>query len=361
MNIRKFSIIGPVERASPLIIALIYLVVGSLWVLFTDRIFAGLINDPRTLTTLQTYKGWLYVGITAYLAYVLVSWSKENLRNLLDQMNLKNSRLQEEMDRRIKNERRIEQLMNDLAEKNRELESIIFASSHDLRSPLINIEGFRGELSRSLDHLRALATELPPPDSDEIHKLLDEEIPESMAFIQRGVERLDLLLKGLLTFCRLSSQPMQIETLDVNKLVEHVLEEMRRPIEQAGARVTVEPLLPCRGDWKLLELVFNRLIDNALKFRQLDRPLHVTITSEAQGGRAVYIVSDNGMGIEDRYQHGIFQMYHQLDPSLGGQGLGLTIARRVLTRMNGKISLSSRPGQGSRFLISLPAENQRQK
>lgn len=358
MLTRKHSIMNRIYRSSPLIVALIYLVIGGLWILFSDRVLAGLIDDPRALTTLQTYKGWFYVVTTAYLAYLLVSWSEENLRGLLNQLNERNGRLRAEIRNRIEKEKRIEQLMDDLAEKNRELESIIYASSHDLRSPLINIQGFRGELSGSLERLHALVDDLPQAGSEEIRTLLDKDIPESMAYIQQGADRLDLLLKGLLTFCRLGSQPMHIETVDAGELMRRVLEERREQIDQARADVIVGPLLPCRADRDHLAQVFTALIDNALKYRRPDRPPQVTIESEARDGRVVYCVKDDGLGIDPQYQESIFRMYYQLDPSQGGQGLGLTIARRILTRMNGRITLTSDPGQGTRFRITLPADNQ---
>lgn len=356
MGIRKYLTNKRLYQPSPLRIALIYLGLGGLWILFSDRILAGFITDFHTLTVMQTYKGWFYVLVTAFLAYLLVSWSEKNLRDLLNQLNQKNSSLQKEMKIRIENEQRIQQLMSDLAEKNRELESIIYASSHDLRSPLITIQGFRAELSKSLDRLHVLVADVPQADSREIRTLLDNEIPESMMFIQHGAERLDLLLKGLQTFCRLGYQPMHIESVDAGELLDHVVKGLRYQIDQTRAVVTVGPLHRCRADRVLLEQVFINLIENALKYRRDDDSLRVTVESEVDGDTVVYSIQDNGIGIDPRYQAGIFQMYYQLNPSVGGQGLGLTIVRRILTRMNGKISLTSEPEQGSRFFVTLPAE-----
>jgi two-component system, chemotaxis family, sensor kinase Cph1 len=263
---------------------------------------------------------------------------------------------------RKKAEVRLADLAQSLAEKNKELETIVYVASHDLRSPLVNIQGFSQELTRACDRLREVLVDPGKPGSQpaaparEIEQLVRQEIPESLEYIQAGVSKIDALLAGFLRYSRLGKAALRIERLDMNELLRSIVLAMEFQIQKAEARVSVEPLPECLGDATQINQVFSNLIDNAIKYRQPRVPLTISVAGSIRDGRAVFTVHDNGIGIPSDHQPKIFEIFHRLNPSVGeGEGLGLTIAQRILERQNGRIWVESATSSGSCFFVSLPS------
>jgi len=252
----------------------------------------------------------------------------------------------------------LEKMARSLAEKNKELEAVVYVASHDLRSPLVNIQGFSKELGLACNQIRS---ELSGPEFEALQKsglaaTLTEEIPEAIGFILSGVSKMDRLLSGFLRFSRLGRAAMNIERLDMNGMLAGVAETLEFQIKQTGTTLQIGALPECLGDSIQINQVFTNLLDNAIKYRAPGRPCLIQVTGETQGDRAIYTVEDNGLGIAPAYQGKIFEIFHRLNPVEGsGEGLGLTIAQRILERHNGKIWVESTAGQGSRFFVSLPA------
>jgi PAS domain S-box-containing protein len=252
-----------------------------------------------------------------------------------------------------------EALTRTLAAKNEELESIIYASSHDLRSPLVNIQGFSWELARDCGQVLIIIREgrLPAELMAQLEPILKDSMPANVQYINASVRKMDDLMRGLLRLSRLERDAVPASAIDANRMLAGIIDSMSYRIEQAGAQVVVEELPPCKGDAGQIAQVFSNLLDNALKYRAEGRATLVRISGHSEGKMQVYRVEDNGPGISAMHKEKVFEIFHRLDPTgpVAGEGLGLTIARRVVQRHGGSIRVESDEGKGTAFVFTLPA------
>lgn len=244
-----------------------------------------------------------------------------------------------------------------IAAKNKELEQVVYIASHDLRSPLVNVDGYSRELGYAVDDLRRILDK----DHSSVEELkaalkdFFQDITDALHYIRSSTVQMDALLRGLLKLSRTGRASLNIGPLNMNELVGKVISSMEFQIVASGVDVHVENLPPCRGDEVQVTQVFSNLLGNALKFLDPSRPGVVRITASAEENRCVYCVEDNGIGIDPAHQQNIFEVFHRLDPSRSdGEGLGLTIVRQVLERLAGEIWVESEPGRGTRFFVALP-------
>jgi signal transduction histidine kinase len=251
-----------------------------------------------------------------------------------------------------------ERLLKSLEEKTKELEQVLYAASHDLRSPLVNIQGFAREMEQSVEQVRSVLKieDIPNTVREQLSAPLNEDIPSALQYIHASAYKIDSLLGGLLQLSRLGRDELDIKRLNMNKLMESVIHTFEYSIRERGVKLEVGHLPPCLGDETRINQLFSNLIDNALKFLDPNRPGIIKINGTKEDKQAVYCVEDNGIGIAPEYHEKVFEIFERLNPTAcSGEGLGLTIVRMIADRHNGRIWLHSEPGKGSRFFVSLPA------
>ena len=259
---------------------------------------------------------------------------------------------------RKKAEKEREKLLRVLQEKNDELQTIIYIASHDLRSPIINIAGFCGELGDSCKQMQALLESETPGafDIKRIKSLLNEDIPESLNFITGANDKLKKLLDGFLQVSRAGTAGINIEPLDMNKLVANICQVMKFQIDSTETEIAIDHLPKCLGDKTMIDQVFSKIIANALKYLDPERKGRIHISGRIEDNMSIYCIEDNGIGIAHAHQPKIFELFHRLNPNdTVGEGVGLTIVSRILYRNQGRIWLESEPGKGSKFFVSLPS------
>ena len=241
-----------------------------------------------------------------------------------------------------------------LKRKNSELEQILHAASHDLRTPLISIQGFSDELQICC---QMIETELAKEEMNKgkIVAVFDEDIKMALNYIGNGVKRMEMLLEGLLRISRMGRDSLKITPIDMNQLAESVVNTLSIQIEQADAEIKVAELHPCNGDESIIEQIVTNLLTNPLKYRSPERKCLIELSSEKLENSVKYTVKDNGIGISEENVGKVFKAFYRVDEeTVQGDGVGLAVVSRAVDLHNGKVNVSSKLGEGSTFTFELP-------
>jgi len=250
-------------------------------------------------------------------------------------------------------EKERKRILDELRDKNKELEQVIYVTSHDFRSPLVNIMGFSKELGYSVKNIHSILKDenISSALEKKLAPAMDEDIPEALKYILASTSKMDSLLNGLLRISRMGRVKLRIKQLDMDKLMSDVAGNFEHRIKEMGVTLKVDSLPPCNGDEVQINQVFSNLLDNALKYLDPKRPGVIKISGTRQ---LVYCVEDNGIGIAQEHHKKVYEIFHRLNPKgVAGEGLGLTTVRKILERHGGKIWCESSPGKGSKFFVAI--------
>jgi signal transduction histidine kinase len=223
-----------------------------------------------------------------------------------------------------------------LETKNEELEQFAYVASHDLQEPLRTISNFSSLLS------------------ERYGSQLDELGNKSVAFIEQAAVRLHQLVVGLLDYSRVGKQATK-EVVDCNQLLSDIQNDLAATIKENQAIVEVDRLPTVSGYKVELRLLFQNLLDNAIKFRRDDTIPQIQVSASEQANFWLFSVSDNGIGIAPEFQHRIFQIFQRLHHrhEYSGTGIGLAHCKKIVELHGGGIWVESEVGQGAKFFFSI--------
>ncbi len=266
-------------------------------------------------------------------------------------------RYKQELERRATE---LDHLNQDLALRTQENETFVYSVSHDLRSPLVNLQGFSRELLTACRELRTgLADrQVPPEVRERLLRVLDGDVATSVRFIQTAVSRSSNIIDALLRLSRAGRVQYKWQPVDVRAIVDRVVDALHATIGERNVTCEIGELPPACGDPTAIEQIFANLIGNAVSYLDPARPGRIEIGCHgAAEGLRTYFVKDNGVGIPAEYLPKLFVAFQRLHAHLAeGEGIGLALVRRVVERHGGNVWVESTAGAGTTFYVSLPAQ-----
>jgi signal transduction histidine kinase len=224
----------------------------------------------------------------------------------------------------------------ELKKINKELDSFVYKASHDLRAPLTSILG-----------LVNLAEKINPAES---------ELSEYFAHIRKSVTKLDEFVKELIDHSRNIRLAIVPEVIDFNSLTEEVFQNLSymESAAKVKRKISVQSPVLFKSDKTRLKIILSNLIDNAFRYNFVPHNPYVNIIIQNDTQVATIVVEDNGIGIAPHHLTKIFDMFYRATEDKTGSGLGLYIVKETVEKLNGKIEVTSKLGEGTRFKVSIP-------
>ncbi|WP_189093175.1 sensor histidine kinase [Deinococcus ruber] len=235
-------------------------------------------------------------------------------------------------------EARVAERTEQLSALNEELETVMYAVSHELLTPL--------RQARDFGHLLARPEE---PEKPELHQ-------HYLSNIEQAMGRMEDLLHGLLQYFRAGQQRLRLRQIDLNQVLTQVRKGLNVQSTADGISFVIDPLPVVYGDSLALQLIFSTLISNAIKFSRTVEATRIRVSCNETAETYVFSVEDNGVGFNMRQKDRLFGMFQRLHSTreFEGLGLGLALVKRFVQRHGGRVWAEGKPGQGATFWFSLP-------
>jgi len=233
-------------------------------------------------------------------------------------------------------EAELDQLNRRLQASNKELEAFAYAVSHDLRAPLRAIDGFSLALA------------------EDYGAQLDATAHDYIQRVRRGAQRMGQLIDDMLQLSRVNRGELQWQEVDLSPMARQVMEELQAADPERHLELMLEPGLRVRGDPRLLRVMLDNLLGNAWKFTVKETVARIAFQRMA-GERAVFRISDNGVGFDMRYRDklfGAFQRLHRIS-EFPCTGVGLATVQRIVHRHGGRVWAEARESEGASFYFTL--------
>ena len=229
----------------------------------------------------------------------------------------------------------------ELMRANEDLKQFAYVASHDLKEPIRMIGSFTQIIHKKTKHL------------------LDEKDHQYFEFISGGVNRMNELLDGLLKYATVGNFEINIEEVDMNKVVMVCMANLHVRIGETKADISYDKLPTVHTNPPLMIQLLQNLISNALKFNKMEEIPVIRIGAIDADMETIFFVKDNGIGISNNSQNKIFEIFHRLHAreTYEGTGIGLAICKKIISRLNGKIWVESEEDEGATFYFAIPKRN----
>ena len=247
---------------------------------------------------------------------------------------------------------------------NEELQDFIHIVSHDLRAPLINIRGFSKQLAESAIEAVQLGEKLLQKTKDDDHSVetvdgyfraIREKSEKSVGFITASINNIASMNDALLRIFRVDASRNHREITDLKGCIDKVIAGFEYVIAQKRIEVQVGPMPTVLCDPARISQVFFNLISNAINYIGDESRRQIEISSEELPHEHLFRISDTGIGIPKKDQQKVFRVFARLSKErCPGQGVGLTLTKKIIDRENGRIWLESEGGEGTRFFFTIP-------
>jgi len=232
-----------------------------------------------------------------------------------------------------------ESLLKELEAKNRELERFTYTVSHDLRSPLVTIQGFTGMIQEDLEQ-------------NKVGKAAD-----NLKYIENATTKMEKLLRDTLELSRIGLVVNPPEDVPFGEIVKEALEQTAEQIKSSGVEVSVAEDFPTvHVDRMRIAEVLVNLIENSINYMsgQLQPRIEIGHRAEGESKETVFFVQDNGIGIDKNQHTKVFDLFYQIERNNKGTGAGLAIVKRIIEVHGGRIWIESEKGKGSTICFTLP-------
>jgi PAS domain S-box-containing protein len=280
---------------------------------------------------------------SAEMRVVEIEWEKKTayLASIRDITEIKKSaEFKAEVKERKKSEAQLRKQKEELERSNQELEQFAYVASHDLQEPLRMVTSYVQLLARRYKGK------------------LDGDADDFIGFVFDGATRMQRLINDLLAFSRVGTRGKELVLIDSAASVEKAVSNLQLAIEDSGAAVTYDELPTVMADDTQFVQLFQNLIGNAIKYRDVSPP-EIHIGADRRNGKWVFSIRDNGIGIDQRYKERIFVIFQRLHTKekYSGTGIGLALCKKIVERHGGHIWVESGAEKGSVFYFSVPAAN----
>lgn len=224
---------------------------------------------------------------------------------------------------------------------NQNMAELSYTVAHDLRSPIRHINSFATMMIRNKKN-----------------NLSEAEI-ENLGKISGISIEIGKKIDALLNYTKLEQQDFKLELVEINELIRKITMQYDSGQEQEINWI-IDELPPCIADAQMMQIVFQNLIENAIKYSQKEVSPRIKIEGKQLKTGWRYTITDNGIGFDMKYKNKLFQPFERLhnDPFFEGYGIGLANVNRIIHRHKGSIQAKSAPGKGSTFIIDLPKNQQ---